>query len=454
MQAQLQQAKTLTLVRSDPKLRPAKLAVAVGFGLLVVSTIGMLRGVEPFATMYYLFAWYSVLLAGDGALALRGGAGSGTRGEFLLLGRPWHLLSLLGWSTVVWLFYELLNFRLQNWYYVFVPDNRTARWVTATAAFATVLPAVFLAEAFLRSFRVGETVRWKRFAVTPQMLDRMQWIGGAMMALVLIFPRYFFPLVWGASMLMVEPRVYRASRAGSLLADLERGEPGRLLRLLAGGALIGLLWEMLNTGARMKWIYTVPFLEDLKLFEMPVPGFLGFPPFAVECFILWQALICAGLAVPRTGTRFPSTTGRRVGAALGATAFSVIVFAGMEWFTYASVQPRLRELPNVPAARLEAVGYDVFRLAHSDPALVAADLGGDRSAAEQWIDAARLATLRGIGTTQVSLLNQLDIHTVEQLADAPPSGLVRGLERLTGQDWVDARVRVWVRGARGFVNSD
>jgi hypothetical protein len=152
--------------------------------------------------------------------------------------------------------------------------------------------------------------------------------------------------------------------------------------------------------------------------------------------------------------RFPSSRRRRTLAALGAALFSVLVLAGMQWFTFASVQPRLRELPNVPAARLEAVGYDVFRLAHSDPALVAADLGGDRVSARDWVGTARLATLRGIGTTQLGLLKQLDIHSIEQLADMPPSGLVQDLERLTGQDWVDARVRVWVRGAQESVNSD
>jgi hypothetical protein len=28
-------------------------------------------------------------------------------------------------------------------------------------------------------------------------------------------------------------------------------------------------------------------MEHLKLFEMPVPGFLGFPAFALECFTMY-----------------------------------------------------------------------------------------------------------------------------------------------------------------------
>jgi hypothetical protein len=443
--------RPFVLARSDTRLRPAKLAIAVGFGLFVVSTIGMLRGVDPFATWYYHFSWFTVLLVGDGVLALRGAAGRGIKGEFLLLGRRGHLVSLLVWSTVVWLFYELLNFRLQNWYYIFLPEHPAVRWLGTATAFATVLPAVFLAEAYLRAVRFAERLEWKRMQVTPRFLTGMQLSGVLMMGLVLAWPRYFFPLVWGASMLMVEPGVYRRSRERSLLADLEQGRPARLLRLLAGGALIGLLWEMLNIGARMKWIYTVPFFEELKLFEMPVPGFLGFPPFAVECFILWQALVCAGLAVPRRGEPFPATVRRRWTAGIAALAFSVITLLGMELLTFTSMQPRLSELPSVPGADLERVGYDVFRLAHSDPGLVAADVSVDRALASDWVASARLAALRGIGTRHLRLLNHLEIFTVEQLAGADPARLIRQLEQLTGEDWVDARVRVWVRGARRMV---
>ena len=28
-------------------------------------------------------------------------------------------------------------------------------------------------------------------------------------------------------------------------------------------------------------------MEDLKIFEMPVPGYLGFPAFAFECFTMY-----------------------------------------------------------------------------------------------------------------------------------------------------------------------
>ncbi|HEX9108101.1 MAG TPA: hypothetical protein VF832_12750, partial [Longimicrobiales bacterium] len=109
-------------------------AISVGLGVLAGSGALMFRGVEPFATSFYLFAWYSTLLALYGALAL-------TAGRSPRLRRPTSLLTMLGWSAVLWLFYELLNFRLRNWYYVFVPANPWLRWPSIILSFATVLPA-------------------------------------------------------------------------------------------------------------------------------------------------------------------------------------------------------------------------------------------------------------------------------------------------------------------------
>jgi len=33
--------------------------------------------------------------------------------------------------------------------------------------------------------------------------------------------------------------------------------------------------------------YTFPMFQNIKIFEMPVPGYLGFLPFALECFSMY-----------------------------------------------------------------------------------------------------------------------------------------------------------------------
>ena len=66
----------------------------------------------------------------------------------------------------------------------------------------------------------------------------------------------------------------------------------------------GVLWEFWNYWARARWTYDLPFLgplEDYRLFEMPLPGFAGFPPFALECWVAFQAIL---LVLRKTGMRF------------------------------------------------------------------------------------------------------------------------------------------------------
>ena len=48
-----------------------------------------------------------------------------------------------------------------------------------------------------------------------------------------------------------------------------------------------MLWEFWNFWSRAKWHYTVPIMERWKIFEMPLPGYFGFPPFALECFTMY-----------------------------------------------------------------------------------------------------------------------------------------------------------------------
>ena len=430
------------------------LAIITGIAALAASTALLLDGVEPFATWYYNFAWYPVLLIGDGIVALTGGAGRGRRGEFLLLGRKGFLVTVLLWSVVVWLFYEVFNFRLQNWYYINVPSTRIGYWSGTVIAFATVLPAVLVAEGIFAGMGVAEAIRWKRFQVTSALITVMRIAGVMMLALVLIWPRYFFPLVWGATMLLVEPENYKKSRDHSLLGDLEKGEPGRLLRLLLGGALIGFIWELLNIHARAKWIYTVPFLEDARFFEMPLPGFFGFPPFAVECFILWQAIVLHGLAVPRMGFTVRVTKRKRIAAGLGAIVFSLAVLYGMEMLTVDSRKPELEHFAELPAEQLRAHDFDMFKLAKASPAHIASIAGASVQAAEQWVETAKLATLRGMGSQNLHNLRLIGINSMRGLAAADWRVVDGKLEELTGHDIVDARVRVWIRGARRTLTSN
>jgi hypothetical protein len=244
------------------------LGVALAWTLLLLQ-------VEPVPTWFYVFVWYPTLTLADGV-------SSRIRGDPPLLSHPGLVASLFLWSPVVWLLFEAINFRIANWYYVFLPAPLAERWTGILLSFATVVPAVILAERMLHALGSGRRWRIRPIRTRSWELHAALLIGLASLALALARPQLFFPLVWGAVWLLADPYVARHRAEWSLLRDLEKGEVGRIVRLMLGGLAIGLLWESYNAWARGKWIYTVPWLEELKLFEMPPFGFLGFPFFALR----------------------------------------------------------------------------------------------------------------------------------------------------------------------------
>jgi hypothetical protein len=118
---------------------------------------------------------------------------------------------------------------------------------------------------------------------------RASIVAGALTAIVplAIVNVWLVPLVWTSWVLLLEPLNYRAGRP-SWLGDLARGDASTLLALLGSGLACGLLWEFWNYWAITRWTYTVPYPPDVKLFEMPVLGYLGFLPFALECYAIYH----------------------------------------------------------------------------------------------------------------------------------------------------------------------
>ncbi|MGD8726485.1 MAG: DUF4332 domain-containing protein [Gemmatimonadales bacterium] len=426
----------------------------------------LLLDVDPVPTWFYVFAWYPVLVLAD-VFVRRMGRGSA------IFRSPAQVASLFGWSAVIWLVFEVANFRLGNWYYVFLPARSVERWGGILISFATVVPAVILAERTLATLGVGR--RWSTAPLPhrPQDLTSIQGLGLGMAALAMLFPRTFFPLVWGAAWLLVDPIVWRYRPAWSLLADLARGEWGRLGRLMLGGLGIGLLWEFLNFWARGKWVYSVPWLEGTKLFEMPPLGFLGFPFFALEAWAMYHLLCVIGIAVPASGGPGRQDLSRPTRRVLGiaprvvasvplAVVFAAITLLGMERRTISSVGPEIREMPGISEAETAAItGAGIgspFALAKARPSSVATRTGLPPARAAQLVELSRLVTLRGIGANHTTRLHELGVSTVCALARWPPAVLwrayhsrdpERGTRSLPGpMRPTTAEVRMWIGTAR------
>lgn len=240
-------------------------------------------GIEPIHNVFYLFAWWTYIFFVDVAIFR-------IKGDSLIISRTEEFVYLALWSAFIWFLFELANLRLANWHYVYVPADRTMRWTGYLIAYATVLPGIFETAELLETLGLFRNLKTRRrLAVTPGLLRKFTIAGWIALALPLIWPRWFFALIWVAFIFLAEPLNYRLGLR-SLLKELERGDRRRPFLLLSAGLICGFLWELWNYSAGAKWIYTVPLVGDLKLFEMPVAGYIGFPVFALECYAMYNLI--------------------------------------------------------------------------------------------------------------------------------------------------------------------
>ena len=242
----------------------------------------MFHGIEPVATYFSPMAWTSYILIADAAIFA-------ISGESRLRGEARGLLKMAALSIPLWLVFEAYNLRLANWAYVGLPQGRIERWIGYGWAFATITPGIFMTAALIELFGwvAGES-RPLRISRTAENASAV--LGGTLLLVPLLAPQriaaYLFALVWLGFLFLLEPINYRL-HLPSFAGDFARGYRGRLYSFLAAGWVCGWLWEFWNYWARTGWIYTFPIGQQWKIFQMPAPGYLGFPVYALECFTMY-----------------------------------------------------------------------------------------------------------------------------------------------------------------------
>jgi hypothetical protein len=264
----------------------------VGLAVIGVAEAALVAGQPLVGRWFTPIVWTGYVLFVDALAARRTGWSYLTthRVEGVLVA----LASVLCWWLFEW--YNAPRFWRGGpdavglwWQYHGVEPNPWLRRLGYDWAFATILPALFLTAAVLRAtlVRGARVPPWRPSPAVQRVLIA---VGAVMVVLPLLaVSAWMVPLVWVGWALLLEPLNARAGRP-SWLADVGRGDASRLLALLGAGAVCGVLWEFWNYWATARWTYTVPYLGDLKVFEMPVLGYLGFPPFALECYAMYHWL--------------------------------------------------------------------------------------------------------------------------------------------------------------------
>ena len=270
---------------------------ALGLAIMIGSEAFTLAKVEPFWSWNTPICWTGFILFADGVVFR-------ARGRSWLRSAPGEFAALVLLSIPLWLVFEFFNLYIDNWYYVGLPDSLALRLFGYAWSFGTIWPAIFEGADLVGVARQarnaggagtgGSADTWPFDPASPANPARPALpallsitLGAAMLVWPIVWPsRYLAAPVWLGFILLLDP-INAWLGAPSLMTRARAGNRDLPVNLMMSGLLCGVLWEFWNYWSRAKWHYTVPIMARVKLFEMPLPGFLGFPAFALECFTMY-----------------------------------------------------------------------------------------------------------------------------------------------------------------------
>jgi hypothetical protein len=192
-------------------------------------------------------------------------------------------------SVPVWWLFEFFNGFTRNWFYIGGESfSGMEYFLWASLSFSTVIPAVLgtaeLAGTFkwIKNLKQGPVVGKERGT-----LITLFSIGAVMLFFLFTFPEVFYPLLW-ISLYLIIDSINAAAGNSSLLDFTGLGDWKAVIALFTGCMICAFFWEMWNFHSYPKWIYYLPGVNVFKLFEMPLPGYIGYLPFSLEIFALYN----------------------------------------------------------------------------------------------------------------------------------------------------------------------
>lgn len=256
----------------------------VGVALIAVWWSISWLAVRPLADYSFFPLWLGYILTGDGLLTWRTGTSPITRSA-------WRVVWLFLLSAPFWWLFEAINLRIDNWHYQLPrPYGDLAYALWSSVAFSTVIPAVLMTAELVRSFGI-RSPRWLP-AWNPGRVGLLAIAAAATasLALLLAFPQVLFPLTWLTLFFIFDP-IGRLLGARTLSSYVAEGDWSPVINLALAGLICGWFWEMWNFYAMPKWIYAVPYVEFIHVWEMPLLGYGGYIPFAFEVYAIYALAV-------------------------------------------------------------------------------------------------------------------------------------------------------------------
>ncbi len=256
------------------------------FGFLLIGIFWYLNWfLQGLRTDWAFFPlWLGFCLAVDALVYFR-------KGTSLIKRSFKKFMLLFAVSAPVWWLFELFNSFTQNWFYdgkQYFSDFQF--FLLASISFSTVIPAVFEAAELAGTFGwIRKLKTYKSLSPDPALLRVFVIIGLTSLALEIIFPKVFYPFIWITVYFLVEP-VNVKMKNRTLLQYTGKGNWKPAAALWIGVLICAFFWEMWNYYSYPKWYYDLPMVNFLHIFEMPLPGYIGYLPFSLELFAVYNLI--------------------------------------------------------------------------------------------------------------------------------------------------------------------
>ncbi|MDP4039324.1 MAG: hypothetical protein Q8P57_01980 [Candidatus Pacearchaeota archaeon] len=252
----------------------------IGIILIFLMELNFFLKIQPFANWYFPIIWISYILVVD-AIIFK------LNGSSLISSRFKIFLGMVIISALFWYIFELTNVFINNWQYQGTEGLGVTKNLFGFISFATILPALFETFELIRSIKLFEKEKLKKsHKITKPFLYTLISIGIIFLILPVFLPTFTFPLVWLSFFLIFDPINYLNNQP-SIIGHLKDKKLAVPLSILLSGIILGFFWEFWNYWAIPKWTYNIPFVDFFKIFEMPLLGYLGYFPFALEMYSMY-----------------------------------------------------------------------------------------------------------------------------------------------------------------------
>ncbi|MCC5916858.1 MAG: hypothetical protein JJU02_05965 [Cryomorphaceae bacterium] len=254
-----------------------------------------------FSSPNIIIHWAAIPLFWGFSMVIDGWVFKRTGGKSLFNNYPREMIAIGIASISGWLIFEYLDcFILNNWVYPFAHETSEQEFlIYATLGSSGLFPLAFQWFTLLHNFK-GMRNRFSKgikITLSPTIQNIILVVCLVSSFLAPFYPNQLFVMIWIGPLIILSITLSKA-KIWSPFTEIKSGNWTFVLLFGLAYLIQGVLCECWNyftayhgedffSYAPDYWIYSIPYVNDYHLFEMPILGYLGYIPFGVFAAIWW-----------------------------------------------------------------------------------------------------------------------------------------------------------------------